>query len=341
MPKKKSLSFQTNSSLKDIEKLISDFHTFLLSKIAGNIFRKSFHRYVSPYFITQSKINSALLTKINNLESNLKATKQNYTKHIKELNLHVQNLETTNIDLKNRFQLFSDVILKSTHGDINALKEKNAFLMNLAYPQLGDFRAAGQQAKKVFYSQFGEDEWVANNISSLPKKGFFIEVGAVDGITFSNTYYFEKLGWRGICFEPHPNQYQQARLFRQNVEQTAICKKDGQIDLYISGSYPDWSSTIKSNDASDKISVKCKTLNTVVKENKIKRLDLLSIDVEGAEVEVLQGLDFNYLKPKIIIIEFLNKMNQENTEIKKFMQNLPYKLVHQTYANYIYTFNKL
>jgi hypothetical protein len=92
----------------------------------------------------------------------------------------------------------------------------------------------------IFYSQFGEDRWIVDNLK-LPKNGFFIDVGAADGITFSNTYYFEKQGWKGLCFEPNPENYLLAEKFRKNVKLMAIAQTSGMAPFKISSISPDWS----------------------------------------------------------------------------------------------------
>ena len=57
---------------------------------------------------------------------------------------------------------------------------------------------------QIYYSQFNQDE-IINTLLENKKEGVFIDVGAYDGITFSNSYFFEKSNnWTGICFEPNP-----------------------------------------------------------------------------------------------------------------------------------------
>jgi len=53
-----------------------------------------------------------------------------------------------------------------------------------------------------FYSQHGED-FLLNKIFGGKKNGYFVEIGCLDGIEFSNTYHFERKGWRGCCIEAH------------------------------------------------------------------------------------------------------------------------------------------
>ena len=61
-----------------------------------------------------------------------------------------------------------------------------------------------------FYSQYGQDEFLNKKFFKDKKNGFFIDIGAHNGIYFSNTYFFEKnLSWRGICIEPNPNRFKE------------------------------------------------------------------------------------------------------------------------------------
>ena len=53
-----------------------------------------------------------------------------------------------------------------------------------------------------FYSQHGED-FLLNKIFKGKADGYFVEIGCLDGIEYSNTYYFEKKGWKGTCIEAH------------------------------------------------------------------------------------------------------------------------------------------
>lgn len=192
---------------------------------------------------------------------------------------------------------------------------------------------------KVFYSQFGEDTWIVNNLD-LPKRGTFVDVGAADGITYSNTYYFEKQGWEGVCFEPNPENLAIASKLRQNVEPIAITLHDGTAEFYIDPNSPDWSGLDQSTPAyTNSISVKTKTLTRALMDANIKQVDLLSVDTEGTELDVLKSLDFSVVKPTIMIIEFLSRTNADkrSTILKQInsITNRGYSLVHTTKANLI------
>ena len=80
-----------------------------------------------------------------------------------------------------------------------------------------------------FYSQGGEDYLVWKLLDRQQRaSGYYVEVGALDGRRFSNSYAFEQIGWPGICVEAHPDYYQQARRNRPGatVVHAACCDRD-------------------------------------------------------------------------------------------------------------------
>ena len=58
-----------------------------------------------------------------------------------------------------------------------------------------------------FYSQYQQDKWLFDKYFSNKKDGVFIEIGADDGVQYSNTLFYENLGWTGLCIEPSPARY--------------------------------------------------------------------------------------------------------------------------------------
>jgi hypothetical protein len=65
----------------------------------------------------------------------------------------------------------------------------------------------GANLRNSFYSQNGED-YLLSQFFNLKNDGFFIDIGAFDGIHLSNSYTFEKKGWRGICVEANPKYFE-------------------------------------------------------------------------------------------------------------------------------------
>lgn len=317
------------SKIQEYKYELESFKGLIANSGRGNKIRQVFHKLISPYFSNQNKINALI-------EEILDLTLHNLESIIQAQHDDKKELLTENKRLKRQITAIENIQLRSQTSEASAIKEKLAFLMDKVLKSDQSFVGVGNQFQKAYYSQFGEDEWIVNNIPDLPSKGYFLEIGASDGITFSNTYYFEKLGWEGICFEPNPYQYTQAKLYRQQVEPVAITKQDGDVELHLSKSFPDWSSIVPSDDTQEIIIVPGKSLETIIAENKINNIDLLSVDVEGAELDVLEGFPFEKHQPYIVIVEFMNKLNEKNDEVKKFMKKQPYKLVHTTFANYIY-----
>ena len=78
-----------------------------------------------------------------------------------------------------------------------------------------------------FYSQSGQDRFIFNTFFKNKREGTFVEIGANDGIKFSNTYFFEKhLGWQGICIEPMSGPFEELQKNRN-----CICVKGCITDM--------------------------------------------------------------------------------------------------------------
>ena len=160
------------------------------------------------------------------------------------------------------------------------------------------------------------------------KNGFFVEVGANDPTNHgSQSLHLENnLNWTGILIEPIPELAEKCRNTRSNCKTyECVCVDEGApeaLSLFIP--YDDHSQDeIHSRSAIGKnidgstfsqhkeIEVQARTLNSIFEEESVEAIDLLSIDVEGAELEVLLGTNLNKYKPKLILLEdkhlYLNK----------------------------------
>jgi FkbM family methyltransferase len=155
------------------------------------------------------------------------------------------------------------------------------------------------------YSQLGQDIDVLK-VYNYKKNGFFIEIGANDGVTLSNTYLLEKdYDWRGICVEPLPDKKDKLIANRPKsicIHKAAYNKSGFLLDFVITEKNDLFSGL--SNDIVNfsegvyekKNTVKIETisLNDILEANNAPRfIEYLSIDTEGSEFEILSELDFN------------------------------------------------
>ena len=144
------------------------------------------------------------------------------------------------------------------------------------------------------------------------QKGFYIDAGANDPVTFSTTKSFYERGWRGINIEPLPDKFELLRKSRaEDINlQIGVGKKKGNATLLIDGYNGCKSSLIYHKDMLNprKINIKIDTMANVCKKFVPfgTQIDFLKIDVEGLEKDVLLGIDFVNYRPKVFCIESLN-----------------------------------
>ena len=172
-----------------------------------------------------------------------------------------------------------------------------------------------------FFSQFGQDKFVNETFFKNKKGGVFIDIGAYDGVKFSNTYFFEKyLDWQGICIEPIPSIFAELEKNRNcicincavsNIEGISdfVIFEDFQMisgltdkfDSYHLETFKDFHENRKKNF----IKVNCYLLNDFLDKYGIQKIDYLSIDTEGCELEILRSIDFRNYKNILMQIIFL------------------------------------
>jgi FkbM family methyltransferase len=156
------------------------------------------------------------------------------------------------------------------------------------------------------------------------RRGFFIEAGANDGLTQSNTYYLERyMKWRGMLVEPVAELAAKCRANRPKciVENCALVSADfggAEVSLRYANLMTVVEGAFKSKDAEDKhVEVGCdlqnvhtyslqapaSTLSALLDKHRIRKIDFLSLDVEGYELNALQGLDLARHAPRYILVE--------------------------------------
>ena len=150
------------------------------------------------------------------------------------------------------------------------------------------------------------------------QNGVFVEVGANEpvGVDSQSWHLEDILNWSGLVVEPNPALAKKARKIRpRSIVCQCACtspEKEGDLTLYIpvkEGKLVTPHAAVAKNvdhlnyEEFEEVKVNAKTLNRLFEENIIDHVDLLSIDVEGAEMDVLLGLDLEKYRPKLILLE--------------------------------------
>lgn len=188
------------------------------------------------------------------------------------------------------------------------------------------------------YSQEGED-MILRRLFEKQKAGFYVDVGAHHPKRFSNTYFFYKIGWRGINIDAMPgsmNIFKKLRPRDINIEKPiSDCR---QVLTYYSFNEP------ALNGFSKELSEKRNGLDSykIISKEKLETaplskildtylpvnqsIDFMSIDVEGLDFNVLKSNNWNIYRPKIILIEILDSSLDEieTSEIASFLKQFDY-----------------
>ena len=197
--------------------------------------------------------------------------------------------------------------------------------------------------KKIFYQQ---------------EKGFYIDVGCQNPIKNNNTYLLFKKGWEGINIDLDKDNidlFNSARPKDSNFNK-AISSEIKNVELYFYHKKSPINTIDKKTSDFQKAKVtsikkiNTDTLDNIILNSKYKNhtFDLLSIDVEGHELDVLKGFDLDKYSPKVIVVEYLDlnvsKLeiknlsieNVLNSEIYKYLISKNYILVNSIYCDLVF-----
>ena len=182
------------------------------------------------------------------------------------------------------------------------------------------------------HSQYGEDQWIVDHLL-LPQKGVFVEIGGSDGVANSNTLFFERKGWTGLVVEPNPASYKDLRNNRRCATELCAIGSDPKRRFFLC----DDPSLSGFDRTGVEIAVAIKRLDTVLTEHAIAKIDLLSLDTEGTELDVWRTFDHKKWRPQVVIIEWDTiGLPSKELAIMEFFYRLPYRMVHRTGGNLIF-----
>ncbi len=167
-------------------------------------------------------------------------------------------------------------------------------------------------------------------------KGFFADIGANDPQKGSQTWHLEQAGWTGILVEPQPDLADTLKQVRSAKVYAVACSSPehagGTMPLYAAGPFSSFDPklAVAGVRAERVIQVPVRTLDDLLIDAKApKPIDFLSIDVEGHEIEVLRGFDFERWQPRLILLED----HVTGRAKHRFMRQAGYSFIRRTGLN--------
>lgn len=204
-----------------------------------------------------------------------------------------------------------------------------------------------------YYGQYQQDKYL-DQLFKKKTKGVFVDIGAHDGTTFSNSYFFEKeRNWTGVCVEPIPEIFKKLDEVRNCIKVNGcISQKVGSEKfLRVKGEFVDTemlSGLVEDYDprhldridreinqyggSKEEIEVACYDINKILKDNQINQVDFFTIDTEGNELNILKTIHFNEFDFDVFIVE----NNYETNEINKLMSVNGFKRIKKIGHDEVY-----
>jgi FkbM family methyltransferase len=190
-----------------------------------------------------------------------------------------------------------------------------------------------------YVSQSGQDKFVIETVFRGQKNGVFVEIGAFDGIRFSNTYNLETdYNWSGLCIEPIPEQFEKLIKNRNcHCVQACVSNFTGKAPFLCVDGYSDMLSGLVNeydprhvariqkeseqyNCAQKFLTVDCFCLNDLLKKYNLYQVDYLSIDTEGGEENILEAIDYDTFDITVIGVE----NNYNTSRVRDFLTQKGY-----------------
>ncbi|HVM49674.1 MAG TPA: FkbM family methyltransferase [Candidatus Acidoferrum sp.] len=186
------------------------------------------------------------------------------------------------------------------------------------------------------YSQWGEDRLVWEYFGCRTS-GFFVEVGANEPSSLSQTWLLEQKGWEGILVEPQPACCERLRASRRRSRTfQAACgapEQKGKAVFHVAAQSDRSALATQRLDAdvtvTERIEVEVVTLDELLAQAGNRKPDFVSIDVEGTELDVLRGFSLSRHRPDLLIVED----HVADLRLHSYLGGQGYKLIKRTGSN--------
>ncbi len=182
----------------------------------------------------------------------------------------------------------------------------------------------------------GREQELVRDFFGGARSGFFVEVGANRPRQASQTWHLEQLGWTGVLIEPQPDLADELRRARSAKVFAAACSSPANagrhMPLHVAGALSSLDPERMAPGAVSEqiIEVPVRTLDDILRVARAPaEVDLLSVDVEGHELEVLSGCDLARWRPRLVLLED----HVGNLEKHRFMKGAGYRLIRRVENN--------
>ena len=213
----------------------------------------------------------------------------------------------------------------------------------------------------TYYSQYEQDKLIYEVILKKPVAGFVLDIGAMCGVRISNSKFFEDIGWNGLLVEANPKQLEKLAKNRKwdRVEKAVVPNNfvDDQVE-FLAFDIDQWgeglSGILQNYDLQHRKRIAAEQAQGYIKripdpvqvpvirmkdllEKCPKVIDILSIDIEGGELNLLKSIDFMKYKIKVITVE----NNYNNPFYKTYLEGQNFTLYRKEDCDEIYVNNCL
>src|SRR5262252_1407600 len=192
----------------------------------------------------------------------------------------------------------------------------------------------------TFYSNMGQDKWVSEAVFPGVNNGFFLDVGSGDGTFTSNTKTLEQKGWSGICIDPYPKNMlgRTCQVVKEVVSDESGKKVKFFAHPGLMGGIVDTLSDTRKKiiDTAPIVEVTTVTLRDILERaNAPRYIHYVSLDIEGGEVNALEGFPFDEYQMGALTVEH-NYHEPQRTTIRTLMESHGYKYVHTSIRDDFY-----
>jgi FkbM family methyltransferase len=204
--------------------------------------------------------------------------------------------------------------------------------------------------QELYFSQYQQDQFLDKILFNKKNNGFFIDIGAHDGVSINNSLFFEKYrNWKGVCIEPNPIVYDKLIKNRSSLNlNVCIGNSNETVKFTQILGYSEMLSGITSKydkrhlnrinteiiqkggeiKSIDVQMVRLETINEI--EN--KTIDFISIDTEGNEFDIIKSIDFRNVNVKVIVVE----NNYKDRDLEEYLENNNFVLVATLNTDEVY-----